>query len=172
MNFELVDERVNTDSISSADDADSAVKEEPDISTVSEMSAELEEINASETAAAAFPDGEIQIGDDLADEPDLDEDVPDDFVDSLGMDLETNSAIHQIPDENEVVSTTEPNESAPIISARVSSDQIEAAIERVIMKILPEKIDGILSAAIERTLTREIEKIKGLLLEDSSGDNM
>jgi hypothetical protein len=169
--IELMDEVVKTDSISPADDADNAAKKEPDIPTVSEMSAETKETSASETASAAFWDGEIKIGDD-EDEMDFDESEQNDFVNSLGMDLETDSTISQLPEENEPMPEPAPAETAPITADAISSDQIEAAIERVIMKILPDKIDSILSAAIEKTLTREIDKIKGILLEDSSGDNV
>lgn len=170
--IELRDEVVKPDSTSTADDADSAAKQEPDIPAASEMSVESEETSASETASAAFPDSEIKIGDDIDDELDFDEGEQDDFVNSMGMDLETDSAISQLPEENEPMPEPAPAETVPITTDAISSDQIEAAIERVIMKILPEKIDSILSAAIEKTLTREIDKIKGLLLEDSSGDNL
>ena len=171
--IELTDEVVKTDSTSPAEDADRAAKQEPDIPAVSEMSVETEEAGAPETAPAAFLDGEIKIGDDdIDDEMDFDEGAQDDFVNSMGMDLETDSAISQLPEENGPMPEPEPTETAPITTDAISSDQIEAAIERVIMKILPEKIDSILSAAIEKTLTREIDKIKGLLLEDSSGDNV
>lgn len=153
------------------DDADSA-KQESDIPDSLEINTEPEEINSSETASGDFPESEIRIGDDIDDELDLDEGEQDDFVNSLGMDLETDSEISQLPQENEFLSEPEPDESAPVATSAISADQIEAAIERVIMKILPEKIDSILSAAIEKTLTREIEKIKTLLIEDSSGNNV
>ena len=171
--IELMDEVVKTDSTGPAEDADSAPQEEPNIQPVSEMSAETDERSAPETAPAAFLDGEIKIGDDdINDDIDFDEGQQDDFVNSMGMDLETDSAISQLPEENESMPEAAPAETVPIITDAISSDQIEAAIERIIMKILPEKIDTILSAAIEKTLTREIDKIKGLLLEDSSGDKL
>lgn len=171
--IELMDEVVKTDPTSPADDADSASKKELDIPAVPEMSAETEETSASETASTAFLNEEIKIGDDdIGDEMDFDKGEQDDFVNSMGMDLETDSAISQLPEENEPLPEPAPAETAPITTDAISSDQIEAAIERVIMKILPEKIDSILSAAIEKTLTREIDKIKGVLLEDSSGDNV
>jgi len=160
--IELMDEVVKPDSSSPADDVDRASKNEPNVPAVPEMS----------TETAAFPDREIKIGDDIDDEIEFDEDEQDDFVNSLGMDLETDTAISQLPEENEPIAEPAPAETAPITTDAISADQIEAAIERVIMKILPEKIDSILSAAIEKTLTREIDKIKGVLLEDTSGDNV
>ncbi|MCJ7539675.1 MAG: hypothetical protein MUO88_08445 [Desulfobacterales bacterium] len=170
--IELMDEVIKTDSTSPAVDVDNASQKEPDIPAVSE-SPETDETSAPETAPAAFFDGEIKIGDDdIDDEIDFDEGEQDDFMNSMGMDLETDSPISQLPEENEPMPETAPAETAPITTDAISSDQIEAAIERVIMKILPERIDSILSAAIEKTLTREIDKIKGILLEDSSGDNV
>lgn len=171
--IELMDEVIKTDSTIPAENVDNASKKEPDIPAVSEMSPETDETSAPETAPADFFDGEIKIGDDdIADEIDFDEGEQDDFMNSMGMDLETDSPISQLPEENEPMPETAPAETAPITTDATSSDQIEAAIERVIMKILPERIDSILSAAIEKTLTREIDKIKGILLEDSSGDNV
>jgi len=167
--IELVAEVAKTDSTGPAD---SAAKQEPDIAAASEMNAESKETIAFDTASAVFPDSEIKIGDDIDDELDFDEGAQDDFVNSLGMDLETDSAISQLPQEQEPLPEPAPAETAPGTTAAISSDQIEAAIERVVMKILPEKIDRILTAAIEKTLTREIEKIKALLLEDSSGDSV
>jgi hypothetical protein len=40
-------------------------------------------------------------------------------------------------------------------------------LERVIKKVFYEKIDRLLAGAIEKTVTREIEKLKKALLEDS-----
>jgi len=170
--IELVAEVAKTDSTGPADSADRAAKQEPDIAAASEMNAESKETIAFDTASAVFPDSEIKIGDDIDDELDFDEGAQDDFVNSMGMDLETDSAISQLPQEQEPLPEPAPAETAPGTTDAISSDQIEAAIERVVMKILPEKIDRILTAAIEKTLTREIEKIKALLLEDSSGDSV
>jgi hypothetical protein len=170
--IELVAEVAKTDSTGPVDSADSAAKQEPDMAAASELNAESKETNSFDTASAVFPDGEIKIGDDIDDELDFDEGTQDDFVNSMGMDLETDSAISQLPEEHEPLPEHAAAETASITSDAISSDQIEAAVERVIMKILPEKIDSILTAAIEKTLTREIEKIKALLLEDSSGNSV
>jgi len=170
--IELVAEVAESDSTGPADSASHAPERNPDMAAVFDMNTESEETNVFEPAAAVFPDGEIMIGDDIEAELDFDEGAQDDFVNSMGMDLETNSAISQLPEEHETLPEPAPDEAAPITSDAISSDQIEAAVERVIMKILPEKIDSILTAAIEKTLTREIEKIKALLLEDSSGNSV
>jgi hypothetical protein len=93
---------------------------------------------------------DIQFGDDLDDEIEQDQD-DDDFVSSLGMDLE-----EEMEPPKETVSTT----------GDLSSDQIEAAIERVLMKILPEKIESILVDAIEKTVTKEINRLKDILSDE------
>lgn len=170
--IELVAEVDKTDPNGPADRAGSATEWNPDMAAIFDMTAESEEIKVFKPASAVFPDGDIMLGDDIDIELDFDEGAQDDFVNSMGMDLETDSAISQVPEEPETLPGTAPDEAAPITLDAISSDQIEAAIERVIMKILPEKIDGILSTAIEKSLAREIEKIKALLLEDSSGNGV
>ncbi|MEW6673037.1 MAG: hypothetical protein AB1427_15140 [Thermodesulfobacteriota bacterium] len=173
--IDLVDEVAETDSTAPAKDTEGSTEPQTDMTSAPELSAEPERTDLSEKPAAAFPEGELKIGDDIDDELDFDEGGHDDFVDSLGMDLETNSAMSQLPEEPESIREPAPEQTAPAAATAtdaISSDQIEAAIERVIMKILTEKIDSILSAAIEKTLAREIDKIKALLLEDSSGGNV
>lgn len=47
--------------------------------------------------------------------------------------------------------------------------QVETALERVIEKIYGEKIEQMMIQTIEKTVMREIEKIKNALIEDSNG---
>jgi hypothetical protein len=47
----------------------------------------------------------------------------------------------------------------------VSAEQLEAAIERVMDRMLGEKIDRLLATAIENAVTREIQRLKRLLSE-------
>jgi hypothetical protein len=94
---------------------------------------------------------EIQFGEDLDEEIESEGDTDDDFVNAMGMDLEQ-AAEEEIPE-------------SPLTEA-VTPDQIEAAVERVLLKILPEKIESILVEAIEKTVAREIDKIKGAFLDD------
>ena len=60
--------------------------------------------------------------------------------------------------ENETVSDTP--EPVPL-----SPEQVDEALERVIKKMYADKIDTILTEAIEKTVTKEIEKLKALLLK-------
>jgi len=81
----------------------------------------------------------------------LDQTLGDDFVDSLGMELDSSEDVAE-----------------DLLDAeKVSDEQVEAALERVIKKMFYDKIDRILVEVIEKTVTREIERIKGVLLEDA-----
>jgi len=98
---------------------------------------------------------EPRVLDDEFDEEVAEDQAPsDDFVDSLGMELDTKEDISEDALESEKVSDT----------------QIEAALERVIKNMFYEKIDGILIEVIEKTVTREIERLKSILLQDASGN--
>ena len=84
----------------------------------------------------------------------LDQALADDFVDSLGMELDS--------DEDDSKDLSE--------AVDVSDEQVETALERVIKKMFYEKIDGILVEVIEKTVTSEIERLKNILLEDAAGN--
>jgi hypothetical protein len=86
----------------------------------------------------------------------LDESMEDDLIGTLGMELDLESE------------TDEKEESPEAID--ISDEQVEAALERVIRKIFYEKIDHILTDVIDKTVSREIETLKGTMLGDA-GDN-
>jgi len=56
----------------------------------------------------------------------------------------------------------------PEITGAISREQLDEALERVVQKMLADKIDTILTEVIERAVTREINRIKGILLDNSS----
>ena len=90
--------------------------------------------------------------DELGEEVAFDQDISDDFVDSLGMELDSKEDV-----------------SENLLDAeKVSDAQIEAALERVIKKMFYEKIDSILVEVTEKTVTRELEKLKSILLQDAA----
>ena len=95
-----------------------------------------------------------ELDDELGKEVDFDQDLSDDFVDSLGMELD---AKEDVPEDL-------------LDTEKVSDAQMEAALERVIKKMFYEKIDGILVEVIEKTVTRELERLKSILLEDAAGN--
>ena len=90
--------------------------------------------------------------DELGEKVAFDQDISDDFVDSLGMELDSKEDV-----------------SENLLDAeKVSDAQIEAALERVIKKMFYEKIDSILVEVTEKTVTRELEKLKSILLQDAA----
>ena len=57
----------------------------------------------------------------------------------------------------------EPDPAGPAPGVRLSDEQVEAAVERVIRKMYADKIDAILVEAIEKTVSEEIDRLKNLL---------
>ncbi|MBR9986657.1 MAG: hypothetical protein KFF68_12170, partial [Desulfosarcina sp.] len=60
-----------------------------------------------------------------------------------------------------------PSEPVPLTEA-----QVEAALERTILKIYGEKIEQLMIRTIEKTVTREIARIKNALLDDEDDDRV
>ncbi len=52
----------------------------------------------------------------------------------------------------------------------ISSEQLDLALERVVKKMFTEKIESVLVQVIEQTVTKEINRIKNILLDETSGD--
>jgi len=48
----------------------------------------------------------------------------------------------------------------------VTEEQLEKALERVVRDIYGEKIERLLPETTEKTVSREIERLKGRLMED------
>jgi len=143
---EITDAPVDEEIIDLAEEMTDAPADEEIIDLAEEMTDAPDD---AEPALSEMAD-DIQFGDALDEEIEQEED-DDDFVNSLGMDL-----------EEEI----EPSEEAVSTAGDLSSEQIEAAIERVLMKILPEKIESILVDAIEKTVTKEINRLKDILSDE------
>ena len=99
---------------------------------------------------------------DLDDDLDIDDYVKDDFAASLGMKIETDPdfSVKQPETEKTDLVAGEHEKSGKIT---VSPQQIEEAIERVVSKMLGEKIDAILVKTIERAVSQEIIRLKNIL---------
>jgi hypothetical protein len=93
------------------------------------------------------------LDDELDSEFAMDESIEDDLMGTLGMELDI---------ESETVEKEELPEAIDI-----SDEQVEAALERVIRKMFYEKIDHILADVIDKTVSREIETLKGTMLRDA-----
>lgn len=93
------------------------------------------------------------LDDELDSEFAMDESLEDDLMGTLGMELDL---------ESETVEKEELPEAIDI-----TDEQVEAALERVIRKMFYEKIDHILADVIDKTVSREIETLKGTMLGDA-----
>jgi hypothetical protein len=52
----------------------------------------------------------------------------------------------------------------------ISSEQLDQAVERVVKRMFAEKIESVLVQVIEKSVTKEINRIKNILLDESSTD--
>jgi hypothetical protein len=114
---------------------------------------------AADTLAAT-----MELDEDFDDDLDIDHEE-DDFVDSLGMEIGTDDE-----EDDEEVEPEETADTVPTAGLDISSEQLDAALERVIKNMFYDKIDGLLVEVIEKTVSKEIERLKKILTEEVSGD--
>ena len=93
----------------------------------------------------------IELEESFDDDLDIDH-VEDDFVDSLGMEI----GAEDEEDEEEA----EPVDTVPAEGIVVSSEQLDAALERVIKTIFHDKIYSVLVEVNEKTASKAIERLK------------
>ena len=123
-----------------------------------------EPIDLAEDPLAATIELEEGFDDDLL----IDHDQ-DDFVDSLGMEIGAEDEEDEDTTEPEETAT-EPADTVPAEGIDISSEQLDAALERVIKNMFYDKIDSLLVEVIEKTVSKEIERLKKILTEEVSGD--
>ena len=130
-------------------------KKPDDDESVLELTDEVAEASeeAEDPLAAA-----IELDEGFDDDLDVDHEE-DDFVDSMGMEIGT----EYDEDEDEAEETAAEG-------IDISSEQLDAALERVIKNMFYDKIDNLLVEVIEKTVSKEIERLKRLLTEEVSGD--
>lgn len=90
----------------------------------------------------------------------------DDFIESLGMELDGKGGLEMGPGELSRVSPeTGQNDNTTMITGDISVTpaQIDAAVERVIVRMFYDKIETALTDAVGNVVKREIEKLKKLL---------
>lgn len=133
-------------------------KKPDDDESVLELTDEVAEASeeAEDPLAAA-----IELDEGFDDDLDVDHEE-DDFVDSLGMEIGTEF------DEDEAEETADTSPLAEGID--ISSEQLDAALERVIKNMFYDKIDNLLVEVIEKTVSKEIERLKKILTEEVSSD--
>ncbi|MFO7666021.1 MAG: hypothetical protein R6V76_05335 [Desulfobacterales bacterium] len=133
------------------------------INLLDEMKSELDKEEEIIELTEAVDSPDIQesgiIIKDLDDVTEIDSFQKDDFAASLGLKI-----------EDEIVAPGEISETVDIDLGQaesgkisISSKQLEEAIERVVYKMLGEKIDGILIKVIERAVSQEIIRLKNIL---------
>ena len=73
--------------------------------------------------------------------------------------------------ENDVIELTEVADGSapPAPDLKLSEEQIQSALARVIRELYAEKIEKLLYDAVKQTVTREIERIKSILLDKALG---
>ena len=96
---------------------------------------------------------------DLDDGTEIDSFQKDDFAASLGLKIDDGVGLSgDVSETVELDLGRRVSEKIP-----VSEKQLEEAIERVVQKMLGEKIDGILYKVIERAVSQEIIRLKNIL---------
>ena len=108
----------------------------------------------------------IELDEGFHDDLDVDH-AENDFVDSLGMEIGTEDEEDEAEPEE---TAAEPADTVPAEGIDVSGEQLDAALERVIKNMFYDKIDGVLVEVIEKTVSKEIERLKKILTEEVSGD--
>jgi hypothetical protein len=109
----------------------------------------------------------IVFDDDIEDDFDDISNDDDDFTDSLGMEIGDEEEESMGDDDDSSEQDISPTEDAEIQEPiSISPEQIDEALERVITNMYSDKIEGIIISAIEKAVTKEIDKIKAALLED------
>jgi hypothetical protein len=96
---------------------------------------------------------------DIEDVPEIENFQKDDFAASLGLKIDDGIGLPE--DVSETIELDSEEGKSGTIS--ISSKQIEDAIERVIKRMLGEKIDAILVKVIERAVSQEIIRLKNIL---------
>lgn len=106
----------------------------------------------------------VELEDDFGDDLGIDHEE-DDFVDSLGMEIEEEQADEVVSEADKAMDAALPE------GVAISGEQLDAALERVIRKMFYDKIDRVLVEVIEKTVTKEIDRLKSILLEEASGND-
>lgn len=131
-----------------------------DLESVIEMTDDLDQDEKTDfaTGAAALSAAKAEIGKNLVDDPNRD-------VNVAAQHKEKPEPAEFRPEASQLAA-----EIADL--GTISSRQIEDALERLINQNYSEKIESIILQVIEKTVSKEIEKLKELLLEGASTDEM
>jgi len=92
------------------------------------------------------------------------------FLDDIGVEVDSDGPKISFNSEDTVLPTVtvhEPPVDDAELLAKLSDDQIEAALERVIHRLFREKIETALETTVSRIVHEEIQHIKQLLMDDT-----
>jgi len=114
-------------------------------------------------------DGIIDLTDiviDMPEEKDEDQqiDSSENLIDSLGIPLESETEDSDLMDIEYLEANDQPD------SPSISSERLDAALERVIREMVSDKLDTILVNMVEKAVTKEITKIKRILIQEGYED--
>ena len=136
------------------------------------------------------PETELSLDDLAESEGDSADSDDEDFIDAFTVDEppepETVDVDAAIPGDDEKASTDldqpeaaldedveysageklQPEEDSVVTPGPYTSEQLDKSVERVVRKVLSEKIDAMLVDAIEQAVTKRIDRLKSLILED------
>ena len=107
------------------------------------------------------------------------EDEPDENAESEAEEIE--AAVSETGDETDegdietadVESSQEPLADGALAAlAGASQEQIEQSIERIIQQNFSDKIESLVTETIEKAVSKEIDRLKSVLLDDGSDDNV
>lgn len=117
-------------------------------------------------ASSREPGGAEEPEENLGDHFDVDQDE-DDFMESLGMEIDDD----EDEDAADAQAAPAPSPGADLGGfPEITPEQVDAALERVVQKMFYDRIDRILVDVIERRVKREIDRIKGILMDESGDD--
>jgi hypothetical protein len=177
------------ESVTEADDSIPETLDTPEPDADDDLFAEKPESPETDIGDAA-PETELLLDDLAGSEGDSADSDDADFIDALTVDEppepETADVEAAIPGEDEKASTDldqteatldedvedhageklQPEEGSDVIPGPYTSEQLDQSVERVVRKVLSEKIDAMLVDAIEQAVTNRIDRLKSLILED------
>lgn len=137
-------------------------------------------------------DNVVILEDDLNKDIEIDNYLDDEFVDSTDLGLELDAPEDKKSEDKKQDISLEPEEESDELGQLIadvvedtqqkvayeketasdtpepiplSPEQVDEALERVIKKMYADKIDSMLTEVIKKTVTKEIERLKALLLE-------
>ena len=180
--IELTDEVINaseeeiielTDVVEQPSLTDEAVEAEDEKEIVELSDETIDDTDKEKKTIPVLDDDSLEtslgLDEEFDEEPNEKQSIEDDFIGSLGMELEPETDISEEIYEKEEQLESEDTLKKDLVPETVSlsSEQIDEALERVINRMYSKKIESMLAEIIEKAVTKELERIKGTLIDDA-----